>query len=79
MCMHLGSCKFIISALKFNQNTDTHIHIKHSHTQALHKSQVLAFDIAVLVEEKIHKGGKVLRLQPIGSKKEMTIRFEVSD
>lgn len=42
------------------------------------KVQVLAFDTAVLVEDKELKGARVIRLQQIGSKKESYLRFDVS-
>ena len=39
---------------------------------------MLAFDSAVLVEEKENRGLNCIRLQPIGNKKEYWLRFEVS-
>ena len=38
---------------------------------------MLAFDSSVLVEEKENRGLNCIRLQPIGSKKEYWLRFEV--
>ena len=43
-----------------------------------HKVQVLPFDTSVLVEEKDIKGSKGIRMQQIGNRKEVLIRFEVS-
>lgn len=40
---------------------------------------MLAFDSSVLVEEKENRGLNCIRLQPVGSKKEYWLRFEVCD
>ena len=39
---------------------------------------MLAFDSSVLVEEKENRGLNCIRVQPVGSKKEYWLRFEVS-
>ena len=40
---------------------------------------MLAFDCSVLVEEKENRGLNCIRVQPVGSRKEYWLRFEVSD
>ena len=46
--------------------------------QQMSKASCIAFDGSVLVENKQLKGTEVLRIQPIGSRKEFIFKFDVS-
>ena len=47
--------------------------------QQMSKASCITFDGSVLVENKQIKGGEVLRIQPIGSRKEFMFKFDVSN
>ena len=46
--------------------------------QQMSKASCITFDGSVLVENKQLKGTEVLRVQPIGSRKEFIFKFDVS-
>ena len=50
-----------------------------SPAQQMSKASCITFDGSVLVENKQIKGGEVLRIQPIGSRKEFMFKFDVSN